>query len=144
MVGGTVVSAVEVCSVVVVVVSGVARVAAAVIWDFVVVSTVVVTGADVAGIFGIAVAVLSTGCVVAVVVAVVTITRCAVLSSFAAPLQAPAAHSTAMQTAAALIARPVFLFFVIINPSIPVLGWFLVPTTIPRSGGIYLCATVHF
>ena len=78
------------------------------------VSTVVVTGAVVVGKE--VVVLLLVGCDVAAVVVVVTITRPTVFSSFAAPLQAPAAHSTAMQAAAALIASPVFLFYVIMIP----------------------------
>ena len=79
------------------------------------VSTVVVTGAV---IVGVAVVLISVGCEVTAVVVVVTITRCAILSSFAVPLHAPAAHRTAMQAAAAPITRHIFLFFVIINPSV--------------------------
>ena len=66
-------------------------------------------------VVGVAVVLISVGCEVVAVVVVVTIKRCAILSSFAVPLQAPAAHSTAMHAAAALIAKPVLLFFVIIN-----------------------------
>ena len=79
-----------------------------------VVSAVVVMGAVV--VSGAVVELLSVGCDVAVVAVVVTITRCTAFSSLAAPLQDPAAHSTAIQAATALIASPYLLFFVIMIP----------------------------
>ena len=76
---------------------------------------------------------------------VVTITRCIAFSSFAVPLQAPAAHSTAMQAAAAPITRPVFFLFVIINAlRSMVVVVFSVPPTIPQSGGICLSRNRRF
>ena len=78
------------------------------------VSAVVVSGAVV--VTCAVVVLLSVGCDTAVVVVVVTITRCTAFSSFADPLQAPAAHSTAMQAATVPIDKPVLLFFVIMIP----------------------------
>ncbi len=106
VVAGTVVSAVVVGSVVVPVVT---QVAVVVIWGTVVViGTVVVTGTVVVG---------GTVVVVTSVADVVTTGRTA-FSSFDILLQAPAAHSTVIHATVSPIARPVLLFFVIINPSI--------------------------
>ena len=71
-----------------------------------VVVAVVVMGAVVVG-----------GAVVMIAVVDVVAAGSTVLSSLPIPLQAPVAHSAAMQVTASPIARPVFLF-VIINPSV--------------------------
>ena len=90
--------------------SAVEQVTAVVIWGGTVVIavdsevvpiTVVVTGAVVVGRAVVVIAAGSTA-----------------FSSFLIPLQAPAAHSTAMQATTAPVARHAFLFFVIINPSV--------------------------
>ena len=91
------------------------QVTAVVIWVAVVVTAVV--SAVVAIPVVVAVADVFGGAVVMIAVVDVVAAGSTVFSSLPIPLQAPVAHSAAMQVTASPIARPVFLF-VIINPSV--------------------------
>ena len=104
------------------------------IWGVVVVVTAVVTAIVVSDTV-----VVRRGVVVVVALVDVVTAEYTAFSFLAIQLQAPVAHSTVMQAATAPIARPVFLFFGIINSSVfVVVVGFTVQPTIPQSGGICL------